>query len=273
MPGCGASGASASGRRSTPSVRRISSSAVWPVRSIVSSASRARSGSRSSMRRAPWACTTITPTLCATTSCSSRAIRARSSPTATRSRWRCSRSSIAMRSRRERTLRPRSHGVATTRPAENRKLWTSGSLAITCVHSPATPTAAPASAAPVLGVRAERVERDRAREQRRGRRRLAVEQAAAEDRAQRRGRGEDDARPPAARAGERRAAASAAAPPTAFTAVAAGMVAQRSWSCSAVASASASSPSSRRGIDARPRWRSTPPTVASGVAARPRPHG
>jgi len=53
----------------------------------------------------------------------------------------------------------------------------------------------------VLGVRAQRVERGRAREERRERRRLAVEQPAAEDRVERRGRGEGagdcERRPPA----------------------------------------------------------------------------
>ena len=81
--GCGArASCSSSSRCSTPSSRRISASASRPVRSICAAAATARSGSRSRIRRAPPACTTITLTLCATTSCISRAIRRRSSAAA-----------------------------------------------------------------------------------------------------------------------------------------------------------------------------------------------
>lgn len=69
--------------RSTPSSRRISASAWRPVIEIVSRAVFAWSGEVSITYAAPSACTTITDTLCATTSCSSRAIRARSAATAT----------------------------------------------------------------------------------------------------------------------------------------------------------------------------------------------
>ena len=51
------------------------------------------------------------------------------------------------RRQRARTLRPMSQGVAAISPAENRKLWMSASVAITAVHSPAMPRAAPGSAA------------------------------------------------------------------------------------------------------------------------------
>ena len=89
--------------RRTPSDRRISPERScgrcprsWPT------ATSARAGSRSMTLRAPWACMTMTPTLCATTSCSSRAIRARSSASAIRVRCSCSKlASDAIRWRRE----------------------------------------------------------------------------------------------------------------------------------------------------------------------------
>ena len=62
--------------RSTPSRRRISSSASSAERRIVRSGARASSGSRSSAASAASAWIAITLTPCATTSCSSRAIRA-----------------------------------------------------------------------------------------------------------------------------------------------------------------------------------------------------
>ena len=82
--GCGARAGASSGRRSTPTSRRISASASRPVCSTISSASRSRSCSGLSSRRTPAACTVITLTLWPTTSWSSRAIRARSSATAAR---------------------------------------------------------------------------------------------------------------------------------------------------------------------------------------------
>ena len=98
-PVAGASG-SAPSSRSIPSSRRISVSAPRPVRSIVSSTSRVDAFASSSVRRSAPACTTITETWWAITSCSSRAIRARSSTTASRAATSRSRSaSWARRSR------------------------------------------------------------------------------------------------------------------------------------------------------------------------------
>ena len=76
-------------RRSTPTMRRISARASRPTASTVSRASRSTTCSGSSRRRTADACTVMTLTLWPMTSCSSRAIRLRSSATA----WaaRCSR--------------------------------------------------------------------------------------------------------------------------------------------------------------------------------------
>ena len=65
-----------------PSIRRMSVSARRPVVAMASSAARASSGRLSMTRSAPPAWITITLTWCVTTSCSSRAIRSRSSRTA-----------------------------------------------------------------------------------------------------------------------------------------------------------------------------------------------
>ena len=80
-----------------PSSRRISVSAWRPVSSTTCSASRSRSCSGFSRRRTALACTVITLTECATTSWSSREIRARSSSTARRASasLRCARSSAS----------------------------------------------------------------------------------------------------------------------------------------------------------------------------------
>ena len=75
-------GAATGSMLSTPSRRCSSTIASRPVPSMSSAALRARSGSRSRIRRAPPACTTMTLIECATTSCISRAIRRRSSTTA-----------------------------------------------------------------------------------------------------------------------------------------------------------------------------------------------
>ena len=93
-------------------MRRISASASRPVRSTIRSASRSRSCSGLRSRRTADACTVITLTLWPTTSCSSRAIRARSSATA-----RCARSS---RSRSARAARSFASSVSTDfRPTPN----------------------------------------------------------------------------------------------------------------------------------------------------------
>ena len=79
------SGASSPDRR-TPTIRRISASASRPVASTVSSAARSLTWSGRISRRTADACTVITLTLWPMTSCSSRAIRLRSSATATSAR-------------------------------------------------------------------------------------------------------------------------------------------------------------------------------------------
>ena len=78
----GEAGAWSPSPRSTPSGRRISTRAWRPVAAIASKAPAARAGSVATAARAASACTTIMLTWWATTSCSSRAIRARSEATA-----------------------------------------------------------------------------------------------------------------------------------------------------------------------------------------------
>ena len=80
------------------------------------SASRSRCCSSLSSRRTPDACTTITDTECATTSCSSRAIRARSSAAACSATSRSSRS-CSMRRPKRRLIRPRCVSTARDRSA------------------------------------------------------------------------------------------------------------------------------------------------------------
>ncbi len=83
--------------RRAPSIRRISVSAVRPACSTFLSASPSSDAAGIRCRTAP-TCSTITLTACATTSCSSRAIRARSSATATRAADSRSRSARSARS-------------------------------------------------------------------------------------------------------------------------------------------------------------------------------
>ena len=97
-PGCGAScGSSAGSRLTTPSSRRISASEARPVVITFSRAVAVRSGCRRNAAAPPCACTTITDMPWATTSCSSRVIRARSAAAASAARWCCSRSRSAAR--------------------------------------------------------------------------------------------------------------------------------------------------------------------------------
>ncbi len=84
-----------------PSSRRISASAWRPVSSTVIRASRSRSCSGVSSRRTALAWTVMTLTECASTSCSSRVIRFRSSSTARRAT--SSASSIRCSARRARS--------------------------------------------------------------------------------------------------------------------------------------------------------------------------
>ena len=118
---------------STPSRWRISPSASRPVRSMRVAASSARPGSRSRIRRAPPAWTTITLIECATRSCISRAIRRRSSTAAS-----CCSSSLASASCaaascssavsrvRARTARPAEPGDGDQRAAGRRSRRRSG---------------------------------------------------------------------------------------------------------------------------------------------------
>ena len=121
-PGCGASGSAAS-LRSIPTRRRISVSAPRPIFSIVSSTSRVAPLSGSSTRRSAPAWTTIIETLCAIASCSSRAMRARSSTTASRAATSRSRSaSWTRRSRSPRTRRTRTITTSVT-TANGSRSW------------------------------------------------------------------------------------------------------------------------------------------------------
>ena len=92
-----------------PSSRRASTSAWRPACSIEASVSRVDACSAPSAWRSAPAWTTITLTLWATRSCSSRAMRARSSATASWARSSCSRSSSSARAARAsaRSWRPR----------------------------------------------------------------------------------------------------------------------------------------------------------------------
>ena len=74
------------GERRTPSSRCISANDSRPVRSTASSAARSATWSGYNSRRTPLACSVITLMLCAVRSCSSRAIRSRSSVTAAAAR-------------------------------------------------------------------------------------------------------------------------------------------------------------------------------------------
>ena len=94
--------------------------AARPTSSMWAAASTARSGSRSRIRRAPPACTTITDIEWATTSCISRAIRRRSSAAAraiSSSCASCARTAASCSSSvsrvRVRTPRPASHAIST----------------------------------------------------------------------------------------------------------------------------------------------------------------
>ena len=121
--GAGASAAaSASSSRSSPSTTRSSSWAVRPIISIDSSAAPASSGRFAIRRRPTPAWTVITASVWATTSCSSRAMRTRSSRTScrvrsasvARSRSACS-ASPATERRRAATLSPINHPAASGR--------------------------------------------------------------------------------------------------------------------------------------------------------------
>ena len=109
-PGWGPSpSGSVSGRR-TPSRWRSSSRAWRPASSTAPIACRAASGSSAATALAAPACTVITLTRWATTSCSSRAMRVRSSVTIRRASAACSCCSWAARSERSRRRRPTYQG-------------------------------------------------------------------------------------------------------------------------------------------------------------------
>src|SRR3984885_15436046 len=111
-PGCGRSGSTAS-LRSIPSSLRISVRALRPTCSIVCRTSRVELLVPSSTRRSAPARSTIIETLCAITSCSSRATRARSATTASRAATSRSRSAIRARRSRSPTMRRTSSITAT----------------------------------------------------------------------------------------------------------------------------------------------------------------
>ena len=114
----GETAGSASSARSRPSIERVWVSALRLVSAMISSA---RSAAATSVRMTcppTPACTAIRDMLCATTSCSSRAIRSRSSTTARAASSRAAAASCsAIRSRsdcwmrRERIASPRAHAV------------------------------------------------------------------------------------------------------------------------------------------------------------------
>ena len=114
--GCGASGPEEESVRSMPTSRRISVSAPRPICSMVCSTSRVEPSSTT--RRSAPAWMTIIETLCATASCSSRAILARSSTTASRAATSRSRSASRARRSRSPTIRRRS-SITTTVPSAN----------------------------------------------------------------------------------------------------------------------------------------------------------
>ena len=115
-PGCGASryGASPDPSRSRPSIR-VSSAIAWcPVSCTAWRGSRARSGEPSRNASETPACTTITLTQWATTSCSSRAIRLRSAASAAAT---SASRSVSSRWARSASSRARSCRCCRTRPA------------------------------------------------------------------------------------------------------------------------------------------------------------
>ena len=173
MPGCGARAGSSSSR-SRPTSRRISPSAWRPVASIAASDSRAEACSPSSTREAAWAWTTTTLRLWATTSCNSRAMRARSSATASRARRSRSCSSRAARATsaltcipRSRSAYPRPHAAASKNQAGTvslSRMPPDARRPMSTAIQPAA-TAAPSTAARRRRrVRGHRVEGDQGRE-------------------------------------------------------------------------------------------------------------
>ena len=155
-PGWGARlGAWSVSPRSTPSSRRISTRAWRPVAAIASKAPAARSGSVATATGPASACTTIMLTWWATTSCSSRAIRARSEATARRASEARSRSSRAARSRSSaasarctRARSPSTHAPASeseTKAASTTSASARGRVMTTTTTTAATPPASRAA--------------------------------------------------------------------------------------------------------------------------------
>src|SRR6478672_1323339 len=137
-PGCGVRlvTRSASGRR-RPMRRRISTSASRPVCSMLPSAASASRGCAAEIRCAAPAWATMTLTLCATTSCSSRAMTRRSSATARSARSSRSRSKRLARSsniktcpRRIRRPSPRNQAAPTNRHSARIASGSTGSFCI-----------------------------------------------------------------------------------------------------------------------------------------------
>src|SRR6476661_3993759 len=151
-PGCGVRlvTRSASGRRS-PMRRRISTSASRPVCSMLPSADSASRGCAAEIRCAAPAWATMTLTLCATTSCSSRAMTRRSSATARSARSSRSRSKRLARSsniktcpRRIRRPSPRNQAAPTNKHSAKIASGSTGSFCIRYTRMTTMAAASPA---------------------------------------------------------------------------------------------------------------------------------
>src|SRR5436190_1531209 len=151
-PGCGVRliTRSASGR-SSPMRRRISTSASRPVCSMLPRAVSASLGCEAEIRCAAPAWATITLTLCATTSCSSRAMTRRSSATARSARSSRSRSKRLARSsniktcpRRIRRPSPRNQAAPTNRHSAKIASGSTGSFCTTRTSTTTKAAAIPA---------------------------------------------------------------------------------------------------------------------------------
>jgi hypothetical protein len=140
-------------RVAAPSTTRSSSWAVRPIISIDSSAPLASSGRRDISRLPTAACTVTTARAWATTSCSSRAMRTRSSRTcwrarsasAARSRSACSASPARYR-RRAAVASPTDHAAASGRKPSTALTATGGSFAADAAYNSPPPSAPAASA-------------------------------------------------------------------------------------------------------------------------------
>ena len=126
--------------------RRISAIAARPVSSIVASTSLVSGRSSPIARRSAPACTIMIETLCATTSCSSRAIRARSSATASLA--------VSSRSCSSSTVR------AASATASSWRLRTAVAAPQTANRIPPMKTMSPATSSPIETAHHEHHHRD-----------------------------------------------------------------------------------------------------------------